>query len=125
MMHRTTTAVATSDADVIADQQLDLRHAIEASPALRQRLGSTAYAELLDIVTFLDDAPSVNTVWIDTLYPMVLNSLERAAPQLRQAINRVRRVLEEHRFAGVRLTEEEQRVTSRPWDTWEERRGER
>jgi hypothetical protein len=122
-MNRVTTAVASSDADVVADQQLALRHAIECRPVLRQQMGSSAFAELLDIVTFLDDAPRVSSIWAVTLYPMVLNGLERECSHLRAAIARVRQVITANRPDCVRLTPEEQRMTANPFDTREERDG--
>jgi hypothetical protein len=109
------TAVAVSDADAVADQQLALRHAIESRPS--------AFAELLDIVTFLDDAPRVSSIWAVTLYPMVLNGLERECSHLRAAIARVRQVITANRPDCVRLTPEEQRMTANPFDTREERDG--
>jgi hypothetical protein len=122
-MTNTRTAVAVSDADVVADQQLALRHAIESRPAIRQHMGSSAFAELLDIVTFLDDAPRVNSIWAETLYPRVLNTIQRDCQELRDALGRVRQVLEANRADCVRLTPEEQRMTACPFDTREERDG--
>jgi hypothetical protein len=117
------TAVAVSDADAVADQQLALRHAIESRPALRQHLGSSAFTELLDIVTFLDDAPRVNSIWAETDYPRVLNTIQRECPELLAAIERVRGILKANRADCFRLSPEEQRMTASPFDTREERDG--
>jgi|SRR5437870_5515947 hypothetical protein len=122
-MTNTRTAVAVSDADVVADQQLALRHAIESRPALRQQLGSSAFTELLDIVTFLDDAPRVNSIWAETDYPRVLNTIQRECPELLAAIERVRGILKANRADCFRLSPEEQRMTASPFDTREERDG--
>jgi hypothetical protein len=106
-------------------EQLFLRAVIDEMPGLRLQLGQHAYDQLIDVVMFLSDAQPVSTIWIETLFPVALNGIERAHPEFRQAIGRVRQVLEDRRWHGVRLTAAEQRQTACAFDTREERRGER
>jgi hypothetical protein len=87
--------------DVLADQ-LILREALEARPALAKQLGSSAYAELLDIVTHLGDRKRVNSIWAVTLYPFVLEALSRECPDLRPAIGRARQVVQAGEYQGPR-----------------------
>jgi hypothetical protein len=104
-------------------EQLFLRHALEARPALRQQLGSTAYAQLLDVVTCLGEAQPTNSIWIETLFPAVLAVLQRECPELRSAIARVTQVLDSRRYSGPRVQPERQMWN--PYDTLEEQRWER
>lgn len=104
-------------------EQILLKIEIEKRPAIRQQLGTIAYEQLIDVVTFLGAAKPVSTIWIDSLFHPALALLHRECPELRFAVARVRQVLESRRFAGVRRVPERQ--TWWAFDTLEERRGER
>jgi hypothetical protein len=87
--------------DVLADQLL-LREALEARPAIAKQMGESAYEELLDIVTHLGDRRRVNSIWAATLYPVVLEALWRECPDLRRAIGRARQVVQAGEYQGPR-----------------------
>jgi hypothetical protein len=115
-----TTILTTEAAD-----QLALREALETRPALLAQMGRTAFEELATVITALDAAPRISSIWIDTLYPSVLALLERERPDLRLAVGRVRRVLHAAAYHGPRIPKADQRQTACAFDTREEMRGDR
>lgn len=108
----------------VATVGLSLREAIEARPALRQQLGETCYRQLLAIAD--DPTPEVierqNSIWLQTVIPMALKVIAKAEPTLARHVAGVLLFITVCRSSGGRV---EPLRMEQPFDTWEEKRGER
>lgn len=73
--------------------------AIDARPALRQQLGTAAYAQLLALAC--DPlAARINSIWAETLFPPVLNLLALECPEYRDEIQAMRAVVVDAQYRG-------------------------